>query len=141
MKLYELINPSDPYTFYAPSIEVAGVCAALLSTSFGAKSVGDDESTPVLFGWQEWLDERGINMDWIDEHREEIAAAFDSFLIGDAAKRADVESMLKMLPEERRVEWRNERQDRQRTSLSQIGEAAYVNAAKLRAGGKHLNQE
>lgn len=133
LRLYELINPSDAYTFYAPSIEVAGVCAVLLSTGFGARPVdGEGESTPVLFGWNEWLESRGINTEWVDQHCEEIAAAYDSFLIGDARKRADVESMLAMLPEDKRQEWRDQRQDRHRSSLNQIGEAAYAKAKAMR---------
>lgn len=52
--LYELINPSDPYTFLAPNVEVAGVVVAMLGTGYGAKPVeGDSESTPILFGWDE----------------------------------------------------------------------------------------
>ena len=134
MTLYELINPSDTYTFYAPSIEVAGVCAVLLSSGFGATPArGDGESTPVLFGWQEWCDDRGINSEWVHEHREEIADAYDSFLIGGAAKRDDVESMLAMLPDEKKEEWRNQRQDRHRTSMNQIGEAAYAKAKAFRS--------
>lgn len=133
MALYELVNPSDPYTFHAPSIEVAGVCAVLLSPAYGAIPVnGDGEGTPVLFGWGEWLEERGVNSEWIDEHRNEIADAYDSFLIGDAAEREDAESMLEMLPEEKRQEWRDQRQDRRRSSMSQIGEAAYAKAKQLR---------
>jgi len=133
MTLYELVNPSDAYTFYAPSIEVAAACAVMLSPGFGATPVsGDGESTPILFGWQEWLDDRGINSEWVNEHRNEIAEAYDSFLIGDAAKRADVESMLEMLPEDKRREWRDQRQDRCRSSLSRIGEAAYAKAKQLR---------
>lgn len=129
MKLYELINPSDPYTFHAPSIEVAGACAVMLSSGYGAREVGGDgEQTPILFGWDEWLDARGINIDWASAHAREIAEAYDSFLIGDAAQRADVESMLAMLPEEKRRAWRDQRQDRQRSSMSRIGEAAYAKA-------------
>lgn len=133
MKLYELANPSDPYTFYAPSVEVAGMAAALLSTRFGATPVdGEGESSPVLFGWDEWMNEKGIDSDWIEAHSAEIADALDSFLIGDAAKRADVESMLDMLPDDKKQEWRDQRQDRHRSSLSQIGEAAYQLAERLR---------
>lgn len=39
MNTYELINPSDPYTFKAPDIKIAAVVACLLSTSFGARQV------------------------------------------------------------------------------------------------------
>ena len=42
MKVFELINPSDPYTFEAPSIEVAGVVAVLLSGGFGAVNVAEN---------------------------------------------------------------------------------------------------
>lgn len=133
LTLYDLVNPSDSYTFYAPSIEVAGVCAMLLSTAYGATPVdGQSESSPVFFGWSEWLEQKGINQDWIDLHSEEIAAAYDSFLIGDARSRADVESMLEMLPEDKRQEWRDKRQDRRRSSLNKIGENAYEFAKKIR---------
>jgi len=131
--LYELVNPRDPYTFYAPSVEVAGVAAALLSTGFGATPVnGEGESSPVMFGWEEWMKEKGIDDAWIADNKQDIADALDSFLIGDANKRADVESMMAMLPEDKKTEWRNIRQDRHRGSLNQIGEAAYTLANELR---------
>ena len=134
-KLYELINPSDPYTFRAPSIEVAGAAVLQLSSNFGARCVEPNQerrSTPVIFGWDEWLDEHGIDRTWIEAHITEIADALDSFLIGGANDRADVESMLAMLPEEKRQEWRDQRQDRHRSSLNQIGEHAYALARQLR---------
>lgn len=132
--LYELINPSDRYTFEAPSIEVAGAVAVLLSEGFGAKPVhGDGETTPILFGWNAWLKDRGIDEAWIKSHCGELADAYDSFLIGGANERADVESMLAMLPPEKREQWRAERQDRHRSSLNQIGERAYQLAKRFRA--------
>lgn len=140
MITYELINPSDPYTFKAPNIEIAGVCACLLSTGFGARQVDppppDDETTPILFGWNEWLKDRGIDNAYIDAHREEIADAFDSFLIGDIRKRKDVEEMLALIPAEKQQEWKESRQERHRTSLNQIGEAAYRYAKKFREAKK-----
>lgn len=133
-KLWELINPSDPYTFYAPTVEVAGVAAAMLSTGFGAKCLDNqcDERTPILFGWDEWLKERGIDDEWVSQHASEIADALDSFLIGHKTDRKDVEDMLAELPPEKREAWRAKRQDRHRTSLSRIGELAYKLAKRLR---------
>ncbi len=125
MPVYELINPSDPYTFVAPSIEVAGACAVMLSSKYGARDVATDEQTPVWFGWPEWLADRGIDNAWTKANAAAIADAFDSFLIGKAAERADVESMLQLIPEDKREQWRNERQNRHRSSVSQIGERAY----------------
>lgn len=146
MPVYELINPSDPYTFEAPNIEVAGVCAVFLSTGFGAINGvdGDDERerTPVLFGWEEWLKDRGI-MDasgsmeaWLAQHVDEVADAYDSFLIGGMDRREDVLSMLAELPEEKREAWRAKRQDRNRSSLNQIGERAYQLAKQIRKRAK-----
>ena len=101
MPIYELINPSDPYTFEAPDLLVAGVAAYLLSSGFGATRVSDEveESTPVMFGWREWLDSHGIDAAWMKNHHLEVADALDSFLIGDANGRVDVQSMLAVLPE------------------------------------------
>ena len=132
MPIYELINPSDPYTFEAGSIEVAGAAVMYLSSGFGAKEVGDGDSTPVLFGWDEWLKERKIDSDWIVAHRTEIANALDSFLIGDSCDRQDVEDMLAELPPDKRESWRARRQDRHRTSMNKIGETAYDLARRLR---------
>ena len=133
LKLYELVNPSDPYTFYAPSVEVAGLASAMLSPSFGASPVdGEGESSPVMFGWNEWMKEKGIDDEWIAENKLAIADALDSFLIGNANRRADVESMVEMLPDDKKAEWRGSRQDRNRTSLNQIGESAYKLAKQLR---------
>ena len=132
--LFELINPSDPYTFRAPSIEVAAVAVVQLSCHMGAKCIdpGCDESTPVMFGWDDWLESRGINGDWAHAHLDEVADALDSFLIGDPAFRADIESAMELIPEDKREQWRLERQDRHRSSMNQIGEAAYQRAKSLR---------
>ena len=134
MKLWFLINPSGACTFRAASVEIAGCVANLLSPCFGARCMdpGFDESTPIMFGWKEWLDDRGIDSKFIDAHLLEIADAFDSFLIGDVKYRLDVESMLAALSEEAREKWRAERQDRYRSSVNKIGEAAYKYADKLR---------
>lgn len=134
MPVYELINPSDPYTFEAPDIEHAGVAAAMLSPMYGAQSVENpDEETPLMFGWDEWLKDRGIDEKWIDTHAGELAKVFESFLIGSAKDRQDVLSMLQLIPEEKRKQWRDERQNRHRSSLNKIGEKAYQLAEKLRA--------
>lgn len=130
--LFELVNPSDPYTFYAPSVQIAGIVAYSLAPGFGAKAVGQDLSTPVFLGWDEWMQSHGIDDDFAEQHRSEIADAFDSFVIGTAARRADVESMLARLPESERQAWRDERQDRHRSSESKIGEVAYEYAKRLR---------
>ena len=73
MPIYELINPSDPYTFEAPDIVIAGLTAVLLSPSFGAKRADEevDESTPVFFGWEEWLKEH-VGEELSDEQYKDL---------------------------------------------------------------------
>ena len=136
MPLYELINPSDPYTFRAPSLEIAGAAAAMLSTGFGAVQYdppAEDDSTPVLFGWNDWMESRGMDKSWFLAHLAEIADALDSFLIGGRNTRADVEDAMSRMDEKNREEFRASRQNRYRTSLNQIGEAAYNLSKRLRA--------
>lgn len=133
--LWELINPSDPYTFEAPNLSIAAVCAELLSRGFGARCIDpghDDECSPVLFGWDEWLKDRGIDGDWVVEHRHEIADALDSFLIGRASERKEAKEAMAMMTPEKAAEYKAARQERNRTSMNQIGEAAYKIAARLR---------
>jgi len=136
LKLYELINPSDCYTFRAPNLKIAACCAVLLSSSFGACCVDpgcEKERTPVLLGWSEWLAEQGIDNDFVAEHSLEIADAWDSFLIGNAAQRRDIEEILALIPDEdARKKARDDRQDRNRSSMCKIGEAAYQNAEAYR---------
>lgn len=134
MRLWRLINPSDPYTFVAPDELVAGACVCLLSSAYGASTCdsGPELSTPMLFGWEGWLAERGITAVWCDEHAADLAACYESFLIGSPEDRADVEAMLALIPEDKREQWRADRQNRHRSSLSRIGERAYQLAASWR---------
>jgi hypothetical protein len=134
MMLWELINPSDPYTFRADSVEVAGAVVLFLSYRFGARTIDEEPvmQTPLLTGWDAWLEAHGIDSDWITAHRVEIADALDSLLIGSKDNRVDAEeAMNRMAPEEREA-WRNQRQERLRTSLNEIGEIAYRKAKLLR---------
>jgi len=134
MPIYELINPSDPYSFEAPNLKIAAAAVVMLSPAFGARRCGDDveECTPILFGWEDWLSEHGIDESWVAQHRAEIADALDSFLIGDYTRRQDVVDMLDMLSPDKREEWRARRQDRHRSSLNQIGKTAYEYARRIR---------
>jgi len=131
--VWELVNPSDHYTFRAPNVEVAGVVACMLSPAYGAKLVGGDERSPLIIGWNEWMAAYNIDEQWIDDHAREFAEAYDSFLIGEPDSRAEAEAALALLPDEHaRRRWKLERQDRLRTSVSAIGESAYSFAAQFR---------
>lgn len=45
---YELINPSDPYTFIADDFEVAALVVRAFGTSYGAKPKEGTERVPIL---------------------------------------------------------------------------------------------
>lgn len=132
MITWELINPSDPYTFEAPTVEVAAVTVAFLSTNFGARSVDGSELTPMLFGWDQWMKEHGIDDEWITRHINVVADALDSMLIGSFADRINAIKMLSQLAPHKRDAWKQKRQNRLRTSLNGIGERAYRMAKELR---------
>ena len=53
---YELINPSDPYTFLADNKEIAALTVFCLSTQYGAQSQDETVEIPIfLFGGaKEW---------------------------------------------------------------------------------------
>ena len=55
---YELINPSDPYTFLAKTKESAALAVFLLGTMYGASPKDDNEEKRIsvfLFGGaEEW---------------------------------------------------------------------------------------
>lgn len=146
MPIYELINPSDPYTFKAPDIKVAGMAALLLSSGkFGARQIepeqDEPESSPALFGWKPWLQEQGITPEWTGANKEIIADALGSFLIGDLHDRHEVHETLALLPPGKREGWLANRHDRRRSSMNNIGAAAHKLARQMRDAAKKLEAE
>ncbi len=141
LKLYELINPSDPYTFYAESLQVAGLVACTLSHCFGAREIESGEQTPILIGWKLWFDSWGVDDVWIKANASQIADAFDSFLIGSCSDRKLIEETLAELPEDARKRFIERRQERNRSSLNRIGEAAYEYGKQFRKFAESLKEE
>lgn len=124
LKLYELVNPSDPYTFYAPNIKIAGIVACQLSMYYGAFEVGnEDNRTPMLFGWNEWIEEQGIDSDFMKKNMEVIGHAYNSFLIGNAEDREATEKMLAKA--DNPISACLNYQEEQRSSMNDIGSEAY----------------
>jgi hypothetical protein len=126
--VFDIANPSDAYTIKGPFMACAIAVAILGNGAYGIKG------TPVLFGWDDWLKEQGIEdlSAHIDAHAVEIADALESVLIGSERDREEVESTLAMLPEEKREEWLAMRHDKQRSSMNDIGGKARKIAARLR---------
>lgn len=116
MKLYDIINPSDAMTMYAPSDVVAGVAVALMGNGkFGV------EGSPVLFGWDEWFTANGISdlSAWVKEHAAEVGAALRSVALGSRNDRADYDAALAAIDcPDKRAAFIAARNDRRRTSMS-----------------------
>lgn len=121
LRIFAIINPSDALSMRAPSIEVAAATVLLLGEGqLGAESWSDQfECTPVVFGWQPWLQAHGmdpLNL-WFDAHNDEIVAALNSVLLGSPEERDAIEKALADLPAEARQGFLKRRNDRRRSSL------------------------
>ncbi|EPA0547485.1 hypothetical protein ACQZN4_003229 [Vibrio alginolyticus] len=129
MTLFELINPSDPLTFYAPNLEVAAVVAYSLSSHYGAVSVDNpEERSPILLGWGDWFEERNIDGEWMKANHLVLADAFDSLVIGKPENRAQFGATLAALSDSQKETFKHEHNDKKRSSLNNI----YEYAAKCR---------
>jgi hypothetical protein len=108
---FELVNPSDMYTFSARSLEVAAQAVLLLGEgAYGGKSLDGGKDVPIFLfgGHDEWFKENfgktaEESLDARDN--EALAECFDSFTLGHG----------------------------QRTSLNDIGGRAQKFAKALRA--------
>jgi len=126
---YELINPSDPYTFMASSNEVAVLAVFLISASYGAQAKDGSFEVPITMfgGGAEWYQEQFGHSadDGLSENREEVAKALESFMLGDFQDRKMYQSALKAIDDDKkREEFIAEWQDG-RSSLNDIGNCAH----------------
>jgi hypothetical protein len=127
MKLYEISNPSDPYTIRA---EFKIAAAAVLLLGQGKMGIhtdsGEDEEMPLFIfgGHEEWLKKQGMDPldEFIKAHLLEIADALDTVLIGSYRNRATFEKVIENIkdPEERQKA-RATYHDEKRSSLNDIG--------------------
>jgi hypothetical protein len=147
--LYEIINLSDPYTIETPDLAIAGVACLLLGEGqYAFKPVDDGPEVPMFaFGGVDgWFEQHcggpvGEVLPAVrDGRKDELAAAFESVVIGDAADRKRYELARGYVPEPQRGEFRARWHDLTRTSATDIGARAYALAAQLRAGKLKLGQ-
>lgn len=140
--IFEIINPSDPYTMVAEDGKVAQVaCLILGKGKLGLKCEADCKfDVPLMFvatekQFEEWCENAGIGplAPFIEKHCKEIADCLDSVLIGDESDRRTMERVLAAIksPKER-ARAREVYHDEKRGSVNDIGRAAYELAAVLR---------
>jgi len=147
--LYEIINPSDPYTIEAPSLDVALVaCLFLGSGQYGFKPIDGGAIEIPLFllgGHEEYCQEHfGCTLDALitrvtEEKSAELAKCFESCLIGYQQDRSTYKAGLELIDDPaKREQWRDRWLDEGRSSMNNIGGRAYKMAAKLRAKQKRV---
>lgn len=132
---YELINPSDPYTFIASSNEVAALTVFCLSTSYAAKAKDESFEVPItmLGGGEEWYQEQfGRTPDaGLLENKGEVVKALASMMYGSFRDRKMYQSALKAIDDDKKreqfiAEWQDGR-----SSLNDIGSYAHGLAKKI----------
>ena len=145
--IYEIINPSDAYTFESEDFRVAVMAMLLVGKGMlGARPIGegseDAKEMPVLlFGADKWCEENMLPYDemegFMDEHQGEIADALDSVVTGNLTDRKLFMLETKdMTPEEReafRVDWH----DKHRGSMNDIGTYCWSVAKALKEAMKN----
>lgn len=132
----EIINPSDPYTLETQDFVAAVVGIAIVGAGRLGLSCDDPPmKSPVLFGWDQWLQEQGIEdfNQWVKEHADAIADALESVIIGNAHDRELVNDALKAIEDPaKREAFRAKHHDKKRSSMSDIGSACWKTAKTLR---------
>lgn len=123
--LYEIINPSDALTMYAPDLVTAGVAVAILG--HGQYGV---EGTPILFGWDEWFEGNGIqDLDiWLDQsdNLKSVAQCLRSVALGSVEERKYYDAALEAITDDAaRKKFIADRNDRRRSSMNDIETRAH----------------
>ena len=136
MPIYEIINPSDPYTMVAADDEAARLAGIILGQGkLGIIDENDETVLPILiFDAAKYLNE--MWPDWEQQlaaRLADIANALDSVLIGSRADRLTFDKGLELIEgEDKRSEWWVHWHDGRRSSLNDIGRRAIMTAGGIR---------
>lgn len=133
---YELINPSDPYTFIVADYETAVLTVFCLGPAYGAKPKCGGEDVPIfLFGGAvDWYKEKFGRTpdDGLDEKGQAVADALASMMFGDFEDRRRYELALSSIDDpEKKARFIDGWQDG-RSSLNDIGGEAHKLAERMR---------
>jgi hypothetical protein len=139
MPIFEIINPSDPYTLVG-SKEAAIVAVTFLGGGkYGLGGEDGNEMPFLMFMSEDEVDtyfKKVLGMpllDWVDNNRTELIECFDSVLIGGKGERQTFEKGLELIDDEsKKKAWREEWHDRKRSSMNDIGGRAQDYALQMR---------
>lgn len=139
--LFNIVNPSDPYTIEAPSLDVAAVASILLGQGrYPFDSLDGGENVPLFMfgGADKWtkthFDETLMELSnrVMDTKLSEVVECLDSVLYGNEQDRVSFFAETNGMDRPNFEAHRMMRQDSKRSSMNDIGERAYRMAAKLR---------
>lgn len=141
---YELINPSDPYTFIAENNEVATLTVFSLGIAYGAQNQEGETVTPVfLFSSRDnaanWYKDtfKRTTDEGLEANLNAVADALDSMMLGNFEDRKRYQTALEYIDdEEKREKFKAEWQDA-RSSMNDIGTYAHNLAKKLKEKAKN----
>jgi hypothetical protein len=123
--IYEFITPSDPISFIAPEDKIAIAVAIILGNGKAGCKSEKGESLPTLYLFHdnpmpEIEADLGMPLDsFIETNKKEIADSFLSFAYGDIEDRHTYDDALQAITDpEKKREFKNKHEDRNRTSMS-----------------------
>ncbi len=136
--LYELINPSDPYTFEAKDRETAALAVFLLSTSYGAhclteERIDDDIPVFILGGSKEWYVEtfKRTPDEGLETLKEDVRACLNSFVYGHESDRQTYQLAVDGITDLQKKNEFKRHWDNKRSSLNDINSIALKIALTL----------
>lgn len=141
MLLFKIVNPSDPYTITASSLDVATVTTVLLGQGkYPLQSLDGGQDVPLFSfgGADKWTHDNfkenlmELANRVMDTKMAEVADCLDSVLYGDKEDRVQFLASCEGMSREDFEETRGARQEKERSSMNDIGERAYRMAAKFR---------
>lgn len=139
--LYNIVNPSDPYTIEASSLDVAAMTAILLGQGqypFHALDGSENVPTFAFGGGDKWCDEQfkeslmEMSNRVMDTKLSQVADCLDSVLYGDEKDRVEFLAETKDMNRQTFEATRILRHNDKISSMNDIGDRAYRMAAKLR---------
>jgi hypothetical protein len=145
--VYEIVTISDPYTISAPEFSLAAAATLILGRGkLGLEDREGDTAMPLfIFDIpQEFLDAHfgGDLAEFVATNRIGIAESLDTVLIGTFALRRDYLAAMEAIDDpEKRKAFQDKWHDNHRTSMNDIGAAAWGLAARLREIQAHHDAE
>lgn len=146
MRIWNLINPSDPYTCTGDDPMIVMLAVILLSPHIGIEEVGVETDKPETYFFSPFGGDPTVRFketfgedvdDLLTGARRQktliaLADVYESVVYGSLSQRRTYEKGLALIDDEaKRVAWRDAWHD-QRSSMNDIGGAAYAAAKRIR---------